>query len=626
MTQIAHFEFGNIADTPICMVFYQDGSIAQVNTETGVGVFAAASGTISEPQLDIGMAQWGSQYILMCAPQTNGYFIWDGQLFYKAGTVGPTVTITNSGFGYSSLPTITPVGGSGTGAAFVATLNSSGGLGTIKVTNPGTGYLVNDFVYLAFAGGGSTTSAIATAFVTGGQVTNVIVNNGGIGYNQSSITVTMVGGGGIGSTATATVSNGTVTAVTATSGEGYLSAPTVVFSDPGNPVAQAVVAVMPFGVQGSALETFQSRVWLVNGGAATTPPDKNIAIFSAPSDPADFSILDGAGVFRSVDSFLRVGWHAIKQSNGFLYLIGDSSVNYISGVQTTGTPPITTFSNQNVDPQIGSPWPETVEVFSRAIAFANTLGVYAMYGGAVTKVSNPLDGIYTTVAAAGETPSYQGLIPSAAVMEIFGIRCYILLLPIIDPTTNLQRNALILWDGQKWWTASQSVALVKIATQEINSVLTAWGTDGVNLYKLFQTPSDLLLKTVQSKQWDSPHYTMTKQAKDLAGLYKMNIAESTTFNVSIDTVSIGGTVASPSYTQNTGSTFAWTYSSGATFSWSYASGASFTWTGPIPAANPFIQSVDATGVLMGMTLTTHAKDMTLVSLSLIEQQYKPEWQ
>jgi len=27
----------------------------------------------------------------------------------------------------------------------------------------------------------------------------------------------------------------------------------------------------------------------------------------------------------------------LKQTNGFLYLIGDSSINYISGVQTSGT-------------------------------------------------------------------------------------------------------------------------------------------------------------------------------------------------------------------------------------------------------------------------------------------------
>ena len=41
----------------------------------------------------------------------------------------------------------------------------------------------------------------------------------------------------------------------------------------------------------------------------------------------------------STDSFLE-GRHTLQliQTNGFLYLIGDSSINYISGVQTAGSP------------------------------------------------------------------------------------------------------------------------------------------------------------------------------------------------------------------------------------------------------------------------------------------------
>lgn len=619
-TTISTFEFANISDTAFAVVVLSDGSIEQVNTTTAVPTTIAPVGTIIDPTQPMGIAQWGSQYVLMCAPQANGYFLWDGTNFFRAGTVGPVVTITDSGFNYTSHPTITPVGGSGTGATFAATLSSTGGISKITVVTPGTGYLVNDFVYLAFTGGGSATSARATANVSGGFVTSVTVNNGGTGYQQASISVTLVGGGGIGATATATVAAGAVTAVTATSGEGYSSAPTVVFTDPNNAVAQATVTVMPFGVQGSALETFQSRVWLVNGGAPTTPPNKNIVIFSAPGSPVDFSTLDGAGVFAANDSFVRVGYHGIRQSNGFLYLIGDSSVNYISGVQTTGSPPITTFSNQNVDPQIGSPWPDTIQVFSRAIAFANTLGAYAMYGGAVTKVSNPLDGIYTTVTPTGVTPSYNGLTPSAAVAEIFGIRVYMLLLPIIDPISGLQRNALLCWDGQKWFTASQSLVLIRIATQEINSVLTAWGTDGTNLFPLFQTPSNRLTKIVQSKMWDNPSYVIRKHALRLAGMFKTQIADAVGFTVSIDT-----NLETPSYFQSTASAAIWLNNLGQTVTWTNSSGASVTWLGLIPAATPFIQTIDATGELIGLTCSTTSQDMTLVSLSMVEEQYKPNW-
>ena len=89
------------------------------------------------------------------------------------------------------------------------------------------------------------------------------------------------------------------------------------------------------------------------------------------------------------------GYHGLRQSNGFLLLVGDSSINYIGGSRPRGTPPSTTFANQNVDPQIGTPWPDTLQVYSRALVFANSFGVFAMYGGAVQKVSTPIDNLYS---------------------------------------------------------------------------------------------------------------------------------------------------------------------------------------------------------------------------------------
>src|SRR5262249_13389225 len=158
---------------------------------------------------------------------------------------------------------------------------------------------------------------------------------------------------------------------------------------------------------------------------ATVPP-KNRTIFSSPDSPVDFG--NGGGAFQSTDSFLRVGYHFLKQSNGFLYLGGDSSMNYISGVSTssgtaTSPIPITTFGNQNVDPQLGSPWPSSVQVFSRNIVFANSIGIFVSYGGAITKASIPLDGFYDSGPIFG-----SGLNFSAAVANIFSVPVYMLLL------------------------------------------------------------------------------------------------------------------------------------------------------------------------------------------------------
>jgi hypothetical protein len=67
-------------------------------------------------------------------------------------------------------------------------------------------------------------------------------------------------------------------------------------------VAQATIPIMPFGLQGSTVETFTSHVWLANGGAATTPPPKSLVNFSAPGSPTDFGTPDGGGSFLSTDS------------------------------------------------------------------------------------------------------------------------------------------------------------------------------------------------------------------------------------------------------------------------------------------------------------------------------------
>ena len=628
---VAFFNFGNIGDTAFAMVFTSDGGITQVNTLTDSSTFVAPASTILNTSANIGMAQWGSQYIIMCAPQTNGYFIWDGVVFYQAGTIGPTVIVTNDGQGYKSKPTINAVGGEGTGATFASTLTSAGNLSQITVVNPGSGYQASDYVVLAFSGGGNGTpaTAIATAVLNssnGVAVINVIT--GGSGYNQSTVAVSLLGGGGIGATATATVSvsGGPVASIAViTPGQAFITAPTVVITDTSNPVVQANIPIMPFGVQGTAIETYAGRVWVTNGAAPTTPPAKNLTVFSAPNSPADFNVSDGAGSYLDTNSFARVGYHALRQSNGFLYEIGDSSVDYISGVNTSGSPPITTFSNQNVDPQIGSPWPNTVQVFSRSIVFANTFGVHAMYGGAVQKVSTPLDGIYTTVTpqtpSGASAPTFSGLQPSGAVAIIFGIHVYIVLMPIIDPFTGEQRNALMCWDGQKWWLAQESVAFKQIASQEINSILTAYGTDGRAIYPLFQTPSNAIAKVVQSKQWTAPHYIMRKRAQRVAGLIKSNdVMDAFTISIDTENGSVNIPIVNPfsvQWVNNQNQVVQWVNNLGQIVQWQ-SIGTEFFIDQALTAG-------DASGVIMGLTFQTTSTDLTLISLAIIAQQYRPMW-
>ena len=308
----------------------------------------------------------------------------------------------------------------------------------------------------------------------------VNVLNGGVNY--TSPTVNISGGGGSSAAVTLSVTDGVIESGTVSvAGTGYTSTPTVSISDATgsggvielvfSTVASATVNLMPFAIGGTTVEVYAGRVWVGNGAVIT---------FSAPGSFTDFSSANGGGNFTSSDSFLRVRFVSLVQTNGFLYLIANSSVNYISGVQTTGTPPITTFTNQNADPEVGTPYASTTQVFGRNIVFANAFGAHISYGAAVTKISEALDGVYNTVPN-----NFGNFIPSSAKAILFGKKVWMFLLPIINPISGQQVNQIFIWNGKIWWASQQGVNLNYIQHQEINSILTAYGTDGSSIYPLF---------------------------------------------------------------------------------------------------------------------------------------------
>lgn len=515
--QVAFFNFGNIGATPYCIVVHTDGAIHAVNTTTLVSTQIAPAGTIQSPaRLSVGITQWGSQYIIIVANQTNGYFLWDGTIFTTAGGITPVVTITAGGSGYTSAPTVSVSGGSGSGITFQATV--SGGVVTkIKVLTPGTGYAASD-----------------------------------------TLTVGFSGGGGSGATAT--------------------------------------VTLMPFGISGTSAEIYVGRVWVSNVATIS---------FTAPGSFSDFSTANGGGNFTSSDSFLRVSFTQLIQTNGFLYLIADSSINYISGVQTSGTPPVTTFTNQNADPETGTPWAGTIDVFGRNIVFANAFGAHISYGAAVTKISEALDGVYNTV------PNFGNFTPSAAKAIIFGKKVWILLLPIIDPVTGQQVNKMFMWDGKKWWASQQGVGIIYIQHQEINSVLTAYGTDGNSIYPLFTTPSANFSKTAQSKFWTKSQLELEQTTTRLWGAaqYYSNVSPDLTVQVDNETGASSST-ASLSPAQVT-----WHTQSGAVMNWTTQTGAPMVWLAAGIAIIP-PTAVTQNGVMLGLTATTSCADMALIMLAI----------
>ena len=188
-----------------------------------------------------------------------------------------SITITNPGNGYRVAPIITFSGGVGTGAAAVATvyqslsattiaqsqksavanitggitINNNQGVGSIFVTNGGTGY----------------TSAPTVGFALPVSFTNLVIN-GGSGYT-SAPTVSFTGGGGTGATATAVVSRGKVVSVHITAGgSNYTSTPTISFTGGGGSGATASI---PAGMLPTATAIIDPALGMITGFTVTNP-------------------------------------------------------------------------------------------------------------------------------------------------------------------------------------------------------------------------------------------------------------------------------------------------------------------------------------------------------------------
>ena len=456
-----------------------------------------------------------------------------------------SVMMTSGGSAYTYAASVSFQGG-GAGFGAQGAPNIQGGVITgVTIINAGFNYTSPPDVVFSDPGYGSGSAhvdggsgASATAQVGAQGIGSITVTDGGSGY--TSIPTAEIVGDGSGAEIQPQISGGAVTGFTITNtGQGYTKA--LVKITGGNNAASADLFLMPFGWSGTALEVYQSRIWLANGAAQADFPPRGRLIYSAPENPIDPG--DGGGALVGTDSFLRVGWYALRQTNGYLYLIGDSSVNYVGNVitqtvgatQGTSTTPATpgvlttTFNNLNSDPQIGSPWPSSLQLYNRNIIFANTQGIHVSYGGAVQKLSSPLDGIFFT----GPIYDREADFPSATA-QIFGIQVYCLLLPFVDPITNQLTTEMIMWDTRKFWTSTQEVALTYIAGQEIQSTMTAWGTDGTNLFKLFQQPSTGFEKVVRSKLWSLPGYHFTKTGMRLYGVLQ-NFSYDDPLEVAIDT-------------------------------------------------------------------------------------------
>ncbi len=730
---IVVYTFFNIKAVENVAVFLSDGSAVQVDTTTGVNTPLMPTGTITFPSIaNIGFSQYGQQYLIIVANQTNGYWVWDGISLLGPGGLAPTTTLTAVGSGYVVPPFVSASGGHGAGATFTATI-ASGVVTKVTTVNSGFGYLPGDVVNLVFSGGNTggsgavlianmqafPTATLIPAHITLGfspvqnfatgvlwALSSVTITAAGTGYGSTTtltiggsiavfnpivgsstgweagipglaVTQLNAGGGIIGVQVIANPANpqntffvnnnvggspvapvtiarhgGTssttffVASVTVASGGANFSNAVTVTASGGNVIVTAafrptvvggvitsvaVVApgsyasasppalattdtvtnaagtanLMPLGIQGTAVSTYQQHVWVFNG------PNFN---FSATGSVFDFSTATGGGSQESNSSILRVGYTQALSALGFLFLIGDSSMDYISNV-TANNSGATIFSVNNADPETGSPYPASVTTLGLDVIMANPNGIWKSASGApFVRISEPLDGVYNSVPQSNfNSNPFNGFQISCAKATIFDKRVLMMLVPIVDPVSGQHANKLLMTqDAKKWWASQQDVPLTFIATQEVNSTYTAWGTDGAHIYPLFQSPSGVFTKTAQSRLWDMPgSYDFTKSIVNLFAIAEFYGISNLSYSVTMDSES--GSTAPYIGTVNSA---IWTNAAGVVVQWRNGVSQLVTWLlfGAVNVLQP--TAVGQVGVLNGMTISTQCDDMAIISAML----------
>lgn len=527
---------------------------------TGAAAFAIVSGggvasvTVTEP---------GTGYTTAPTVAFSGVGTGAVATATEVNTV-TAITITNPGSGYTTAPTIVISGGGGSGATATAVL-APNGIASVTVVNGGTGFTTVPLITFEGGGGAGATgfvqltgTSIAAINVTaggqnysqtprvvifGGFVTGTVggiqaqaiaimagetvgavqITNAGSGYNAPATVAFLAATGDTGTGAGATVlfaPTSISNVVVSSTGQYYTTAPAVVVGPGANGAAYASLSLMPYGVSGSAMETYLSRLWIVNPAQqqfTTLPPGGDWQV-SAPGSLTDFATSDGGVQAVNADSFLQVQYTNVHQSSGYLYFFGDGSVSVVSNVltaQASGSTVVSTqYSYQNVDPQSGTPWRDTLQDFGRSSIVTNSTGVYGLYGGTLSKISGKLDQLFTPATQGGlfVPPSAGGITPTSAIATIFNVKHYLVLLTLLDPDTAVTRNVMVTWNEKDWTISSQSVDLISISTQKVGSSYFAFGSDGAEIYPLFAAPSTALTKRFDTKQYGGDRLYVAKRA------------------------------------------------------------------------------------------------------------------
>lgn len=376
---------GSAYTTPPLVTVSAPNDANGVQATAGCTVAAGAGGLSSISITVIGNNYTSVPVVTIAAPNLSNGVTATAAASIQAGNV-VAIGIITPGSGYTSAPSVTITGGGGANAAATTTI-LSGAVNYVYINNAGTGYTASPTITFS-GGGGSGANAVAgiVTFATG--IVAVQITNGGTGYsNSANLTVTIAGGGGTNAACTGIISGGQVTqAIMTNPGINYSNSANITVTIAGGGGTGATAKGIITTDTNVGIQTFSGRVWIAQG---------RTVYYSAAGSYSDFTSISAGGIVLT-DATLHGNIVQLLSANNFLYVFGDDSINVFSDVRVS-TSGITLFTNTNVSASIGTKRAYAIFPYFRSVIFMNDYGVYALVGSTTTKISDALDGVFSTI-------------------------------------------------------------------------------------------------------------------------------------------------------------------------------------------------------------------------------------
>jgi hypothetical protein len=300
------------------------------------------------------------------------------------------------------------------------------------------------------------------------------------------------------------------------------------------------------------------RVWISQNRLVT---------FSGANDytAASFTVANGAGSLALTDPTLRSTVTRLSAQNGYLYIIGPTSINAISDVYVPSgaSPPTPLFTNLNIQAIIGSDQPGSIFAMNQALVFCNRYGAWYLYGTNAQKISTDIDGTWKYV-------DFSQLISGGQVV-CNNILCTAFLIKRINDPMFGSNTVLAMYHDEKWWFANFG-AITFCMTGIQNNQLCLYGFIGNKLYQLFGDNTTGPATQLISKLWAMDDELADKQViragfevamQQYVGTFNMTL-DSSTLSQQAVSLNTGGNVV---FSNNSGQIVQWTNNTAQVVQW-----------------------------------------------------------